>query len=154
TNGLDPVGIREMRTLVRSLGEEGFTVLVSSHLLSEVSQVATHVGVLVGAHLRYEGTLAALLAVEQGHLAVETSDQAASCTLLAKHYPGVRQEGNRLLVPVAESEAAGAIAALYQAGIPVLRIAYEHADLESQFMRLIEPQTTAFIVATQAEAIR
>ena len=145
TNGLDPVGIREMRDLVRSLRDEGLTVVVSSHLLAEVAQVATHVGVLVGGRLRYEGTLAALLATEQGQLTLETTEQEGALALLSRRYAGVRLDGQRVLVPLAEAEAAGAIAALYQAGIPVLRFNYEHADLETQFMRLVEPQPAVMV---------
>ncbi len=58
TNGLDPVGIHEIRTLIRSLPEKfDCTVLVSSHLLSEVELMADNVGILNHGHLLFEGTL-------------------------------------------------------------------------------------------------
>lgn len=58
TNGLDPVGIHEIRTLVRSLPERfGCTVLVSSHLLSEIELMADRIGILNHGHLLFEGTL-------------------------------------------------------------------------------------------------
>lgn len=58
TNGLDPVGIHEIRTLIRSLPEKfGCTVLVSSHLLSEIELMADHIGILNRGHLLFEGTL-------------------------------------------------------------------------------------------------
>ena len=57
TNGLDPVGIHEIRTLIRSLPEKfGCTVLVSSHLLSEIELMADHIGILNRGHLLFEGT--------------------------------------------------------------------------------------------------
>lgn len=58
TNGLDPVGIHEIRTLIRSLPEKyDCTVLVSSHLLSEIELMADKIGILNHGHLLYEGTL-------------------------------------------------------------------------------------------------
>jgi len=57
TNGLDPVGIREMRGLVRSLAGSGITVLISSHQLSEIAQSCDRVGVLAAGQTHYEGDL-------------------------------------------------------------------------------------------------
>lgn len=58
TNGLDPVGIHEIRTLIRSLPEKfNCTVLVSSHLLSEIELMADTIGILNHGHLLFEGTL-------------------------------------------------------------------------------------------------
>ncbi|GGM74765.1 ABC transporter ATP-binding protein [Thermopolyspora flexuosa] len=56
-NGLDPVGIRDMRATLRSLAETGTTVMISSHQLAEVSQVCDQVGVLVAGRTAYEGPL-------------------------------------------------------------------------------------------------
>ncbi|SDC54051.1 ABC transporter ATP-binding protein [Actinokineospora iranica] len=60
TNGLDPVGIRDMRGLIRTLAETGATVMISSHQLSEIGHVCDRVGVLVAGQTRYEGELAGL----------------------------------------------------------------------------------------------
>ena len=66
-NGLDPFGIQELRELIRSFPEKGITVLVSSHILSEVEQTADHIGILSGGRLgaveerRYRGVLQHLL---------------------------------------------------------------------------------------------
>ena len=54
-NGLDPIGIQEMRGLIRSFQARGITVVVSSHILAEVQQVVTHVGILAGGRLHYQG---------------------------------------------------------------------------------------------------
>ena len=56
-NGLDPVGIRDMRATLRSLAEAGTTVMVSSHQLAEIAQICDHVGVLVAGRTAYEGAL-------------------------------------------------------------------------------------------------
>ncbi len=57
TNGLDPVGIEELRELIRSFKENGITVILSSHILSEVEQIADHIGIISHGMLRYEGKL-------------------------------------------------------------------------------------------------
>lgn len=59
TNGLDPVGIEELRELICSFHTKGITVMLSSHILSEVQQTADHIGILAGGVLGYEGELAA-----------------------------------------------------------------------------------------------
>ena len=63
TNGLDLFGIQELRDLIRSFPQRGITVLVSSHILSEVEQMADHIGILSGGVLGYQGGMP-----EQGHL--------------------------------------------------------------------------------------
>ena len=60
TNGLDPLGIREMRALIRSLSGSGVTIMISSHQLSEIAQICDRVGVLVAGRTRYEGPVAGL----------------------------------------------------------------------------------------------
>ena len=57
TNGLDPIGIEEMRTLIRSFPAKGITVILSSHNLSEVQQIADHIGIIVGGVLGYTGKI-------------------------------------------------------------------------------------------------
>ena len=57
TNGLDPIGIEELRELIRSFPQKGITVILSSHILSEVQQAADHIGIIANAVLGYEGQL-------------------------------------------------------------------------------------------------
>ena len=59
TNGLDPLGIEELRELIRSFPCKGITVILSSHILSEVQQIVDHVGIIAGGVLGYEGELRA-----------------------------------------------------------------------------------------------
>lgn len=65
TNGLDPVGIEELRELIRSFPKKGITVILSSHILSEVQQMADHVGIIANGMLGYEGELRANENLEQ-----------------------------------------------------------------------------------------
>lgn len=71
TNGLDPLGMRDMRGLLRRLAEQGTTVFVSSHQLDQIARICDRVGVLVDGATRYEGTLEGLAAggdLEEGFL--------------------------------------------------------------------------------------
>ena len=54
-NGLDPLGIQELRHLIRSFPDQGITVLVSSHILSEIQQTADYIGIIANGKLGYEG---------------------------------------------------------------------------------------------------
>lgn len=65
TNGLDPIGIEELRELIRSFPSKGITVILSSHILSEVQQIADHIGIISKGVLGYEGELQANTNLEQ-----------------------------------------------------------------------------------------
>lgn len=62
-NGLDPIGIQELREMIRRFPEEGITVIVSSHILSEIAQTADHIGIIANGMLGYQGDMP-----EEGHL--------------------------------------------------------------------------------------
>src|SRR5688572_8624735 len=82
TNGLDPAGIHEMRDLIRRLPEEfGVTVFLSSHLLSEVEQIAGHIGIIHESRLLFQGTLRDLQEKQQMELAVGVTqpEEAMNC---------------------------------------------------------------------------
>lgn len=57
TNGLDPLGIQELRSLIRSFPEQGMTVILSSHILAEVEQTADHVGIITNGELKYQNPI-------------------------------------------------------------------------------------------------
>ncbi len=57
TNGLDPIGIQELREVIRSFPKRGITVIVSSHVLTEISQIVDHVGIISDGLLRYQGAI-------------------------------------------------------------------------------------------------
>ena len=73
TNGLDPQGTREVRGLIRRIAADGITVFVSSHLLSEVEQVCSHVGVMRSGRLVFQGPLAELRRTRATRIRVETA---------------------------------------------------------------------------------
>jgi ABC-2 type transport system ATP-binding protein len=79
TNGLDPAGMRDMRALLRDLGERGHTVLLSSHLLGEVQQLCDRVGVISGGRLLAESTVDDLLGQAGLLVRAEPPDRARGC---------------------------------------------------------------------------
>ncbi len=83
TNGLDPQGTREVRTLIRSLAGDGTTVFVSSHLLAEVEQVCSHVGVMRAGRLVAQGTLADFRSGGAVRVRLHTPDPVAARAVLA-----------------------------------------------------------------------
>ena len=84
TNGLDPQGTREVRSLVRQIAADGITVFVSSHLLAEVEQVCSHVGVMRTGQLVFQGSLADLRHTHAARVSVRTPDLEAAATVFAK----------------------------------------------------------------------
>jgi lantibiotic transport system ATP-binding protein len=84
TNGLDPQGTREVRTLVGSLAEDGATVLVSSHLLSEVEQVCSHIGIMHVGRLLIQGTAAEVRAVQETEARVRTDQPAEAARIMSE----------------------------------------------------------------------
>jgi ABC-2 type transport system ATP-binding protein len=83
TNGLDPQGTREIRTLVRELADEGTTVFLSTHLLAEVEQICTHAAVMSRGRLVTQGTVAELRTAGQTRLVVQTPDATEAARVLA-----------------------------------------------------------------------
>jgi ABC-2 type transport system ATP-binding protein len=83
TNGLDPQGTREVRGLIREIAAEGTTVFVSSHLLAEVEQISTHVGVMRTGRLVFAGTLDQLRGTGTARITVTTPDAAIAASVLA-----------------------------------------------------------------------
>jgi ABC-2 type transport system ATP-binding protein len=83
TNGLDPAGIVEMRGLIRSFADDGITVLVSSHLISEIEQVCDHVVMIRGGRLVHQGPVAELAAGQRPDIEV-APEHAADLTQLTR----------------------------------------------------------------------
>jgi ABC-2 type transport system ATP-binding protein len=140
TNGLDPQGTREVRALVRSLAADGTTVFVSSHLLAEVEQVCTHVGVMSNGRLVGQGTLDTLRSLTRPRLRIETPDiDDAVRVLKSLGLVDVRIEAASLDAVTAEANGVApenACAALVQAGVRVRALATEHGSLEDSFVAL------------------
>lgn len=138
TNGLDPAGIEEIRELIRSLPRQyGMTVLVSSHLLSEVEQIATSVGIIRDGRLVFQGSLDSLKAKSDPAIAVKTTDNLAAEQLLAGQGLKPTERGGYLTLPDMEDRQVAEVnRTLVRAGIGVIRIEERKKSLERIFLEL------------------
>ncbi|MBB6098474.1 ABC-2 type transport system ATP-binding protein [Deinobacterium chartae] len=132
-NGLDPQGMRDMRTLLSELNGMGHTLMVSSHLLGEVQQLATHVGLMSGGCLTFQGEMAALLEQTRGLLRVEVDDAPTAARLLIALDPDVQVSGNTLTL---RAEAALVARALVLGGVDLHRLEPDGPGLEERYFDL------------------
>jgi len=136
-NGMDPAGIREFRTLLRSLASDGTTVFLSSHLLAEVEQVCDQVAVLQAGRLVDQGPAAAL-ATARAQVRVEV-DPAHRDTALALLAPwAARPDGpDGVMVEAADGRMVNEV--LGREGIWARQIVLKRPGLEETFLELTEP---------------
>jgi ABC-type multidrug transport system ATPase subunit len=137
TNGMDPQGTREIRHLIRQLGAEGATVFLSSHLLSEIEQVCSHVGVMHRGKLLMQGTLDELKASAAPKLRVETDDPVRAAQVLAgMGMADVAPQGPQLVGTLDGLRPEDCNRSLVEAGIGVRMLLQEQVSLEDAFVAL------------------
>ena len=119
TNGLDPQGTREVRGLIREIADSGTTVFVSSHLLAEVEQVSSHVGVMRAGQLVFQGTLEELRDRGTARILVRTAEpDKAGGVLTGLGLADVRTDGQRPAPSWASQRPRDICARLVHAGVP------------------------------------
>jgi len=139
TNGLDPQGTREVRTLVRELADHGTTVLVSSHLLAEIEQVCSHIGIMGRGHLLLQGDRAALTDRGAARVFVQTSVDHVGAAAEVLTGLGLTEVGatgvtvGGLLGGVPPEKVS---AALVHAGVDLLGLEVRRPNLEQIFVGL------------------
>ncbi len=139
TNGLDPAGIHEMRDLICRLPEEqGITVFLSSHQLSEVEQVATHIGIINQGRLLFQGPLETLHAQVEDHLTLEVDEPQRAKHLLQQAGWSIKRNGNQTLVIAVNGSSDVALlnAQLVHNGVNVYHLNLERPTLETMFLAL------------------
>ncbi|WP_370827625.1 ATP-binding cassette domain-containing protein [Fournierella massiliensis] len=138
TNGLDPAGIQEMRELICSLpGRFGMTVVVSSHLLSEIDQMADHVAIIREGELVFQDSLEVLHGHSRHHLALRTSNNAVARSLLAGQSVTCREEEGYLILPILPDETAAQLTRfLAENRLGVVRLEERQKSLEDIFLEL------------------
>jgi len=145
-NGLDPAGIVEVRELIRTLGAEGRTVFVSSHILSEVQQVADRVAILTRGRCVKEGPVAEVLASAGGARGVLVrldGDLAAGARALHEAGIGANVEDGAIRADVMPADAGRVTKALADRGMYVTELRPDVVDLETVFLELTrEPEAS------------
>ncbi|KKX53138.1 ABC transporter ATP-binding protein [Brevibacillus borstelensis] len=138
TNGLDPAGIGEIRELIKSLPQRyGITVLLSSHLLSEIEQIATSVGIISDGKLLFQGSMEALQSKSQPRIAIKTVDNETAHVLLYRQgFHSVIEDDALIVKEMNDEQTTFANRMLVQAGIDVIRIEERRKSLERIFLEL------------------
>lgn len=141
TNGLDPKGMADMRTLIRNLGQGERTVLLSSHLLGEVEQICDRIGVIQKGELVAQGTVSELQGREGLLVRATSVDDARR---IAERLAGVeeaKEVDGMLRLTVDPSRAAEINAKLVSAGLRVSEIRPAEQSLEEVFLELTDGET-------------
>lgn len=138
TNGLDPSGIQEIRELICSLPEQyGMTVLISSHLLSEIDQMVNHVGIIDKGELIFQDKMEQLQEYSQKSILLHTlNDPAALSIIRSRKIQGNANQEGILLPEMSDEKTAALIALLVQENIGILRVEEKHKSLEDIFLSL------------------
>ena len=137
TNGLDPQGTREVRSLVRQIAADGITVFVSSHLLAEVEQVCTHVGVMRTGRLVFQGPLAELRRTAAARISVRTADVATAAEVFGKLGLADPVPGEDVITAeLGDADPERVCAELVHAGVGVRGLSVESPSLEDLFVGL------------------
>ena len=138
TNGLDPAGIQEMRELICDLPRRfGMTVVVSSHLLSEIDQMADHVAIIREGELVFQDTLETLHSRSCRHLAMKTTDNETARRILKEQELSCQEQDDYLILPVLRDEAAAKLTCfLARQHVGVVRLEERQKSLEDIFLEL------------------
>ncbi|MGZ9587308.1 ABC transporter ATP-binding protein [Paenibacillus marinisediminis] len=137
TNGLDPAGILEIRELIKSLPKEyGMTVLLSSHLLSEVEQMASHVGIINQGKLVFQDSLATLKNQASHQIQFHLSEPLQAIRTLEKMgHKGELGNDSVFVDALSNEQVAAIVHMLSQDGQSIYRITDKHQSLEDIFLQ-------------------
>ncbi len=149
-NGLDPAGITWMRAFVRSFAERGGTVLLSSHLLSEVEQTVDDVVIIARGTIRHASSLAEMSALASPEVSLRSPDASALATLVSRWAGASIAADGTATVPDATAAEVGAAA--FAAGVELHHLAEHGENLEQVFLRLTEEPSPAGLEGAEEAA--
>jgi ABC-2 type transport system ATP-binding protein len=133
TNGLDPAGIEEIRTLLVQLAGRGITIMVSSHLLDEIDKMASVLGILSGGKMIFQGTRGQLFEQSVPDLIIETPDPRAA---LAQGIAATLVPGGIRISGIDKDQTAEVVHRLAVASVPIHEVRRVQQSLEDVFMDL------------------
>ncbi|MGG1311906.1 ABC transporter ATP-binding protein [Cohnella laeviribosi] len=139
TNGLDPSGILEIRELIKAMPKQhGITVLVSSHLLSEVEQMASTVGIIRQGRMVFQDTIESLRRQSEGSISVAVSEpEEALLALLRMGFRGKLENGRIALERTDDQSVARIVKALVEQNHAVYRVEEKRKSLEELFLQIV-----------------
>lgn len=136
TNGLDPAGIEEIRELIRRLPQEyGMTVMISSHLLSEIDRMATAVGIIQHGELIFQDSMETLRQMRRPMTRIRTSDDAQAAQTLSA-MGAVQGPGGLTLEGASDEQSALAVRRMVETGIDVYCVEQHMRSLEEVFLEM------------------
>ena len=141
TNGLDPNGIIEIRELLKKLNEENkMTILISSHLLSEIERLVTHLGIIHKGSLLFQGTLEELHRRQKlgAEIHIDTSHNLQSASIMVALGFSPRLVNGHICMPVVDKQILASLnKKLVEKGIDVYQLTTVKNDLETIFIDLV-----------------
>ncbi len=143
TNGLDPEGIAEIRSIIRNIAEKGITIILASHLLDEVEKVCSHVAVLRYGDLLFNGTVNEMTGMD-GVVEISAEDNEKLKTTLQEFtdVDGITEENGKLILTLKGGANATTINQyLAQKGIYANHLVFRKNSLEEQFLELVKNPT-------------
>jgi len=140
TNGLDPQGIAEVRTIILNLASEGKTIIMASHILDEVEKICTHVAVLKLGNLLTFGSIQAVLnKQEQVYVSSDNLDMLKLCLGQIEGVNDIKATGDKIYLSLEPGKNSAYLnKALFDKGIVVSEIGVQKSDLEANFLELIK----------------
>jgi len=139
SNGLDPSGMLEVRELLLRLNKEkGITIMISSHLLSEIEKLVSHVGIINNGALIFQDTIGALQQFQQPLLHIKTNDNIQAVDFLQTSLPAKLNCENIELVIDGDDEVAGIAKKLMVAGYDIYDLHVSKGSLENIFISITD----------------
>jgi lantibiotic transport system ATP-binding protein len=137
TNGLDPSGILEIRELIKSMpAQHGMTILVSSHLLSEIDQMATQVGIISKGSMIFQDSIHVLREKANSQISITVNETEKAWRALLSNGIQAEKELGHLLLEGNDNQVAAAVETLVRHDISVYRVQEQRKTLEDIFLEL------------------
>ncbi|MEE6125973.1 ATP-binding cassette domain-containing protein [Chryseobacterium arthrosphaerae] len=137
-NGLDPQGIFEMRKLFQYLNEQGKTIFLSSHILSELEKTATHIGIIEGGKMIFQGTKNELLNQVEREVTLKVDQPEKALSILQESFSAMLNNSGKISVKITDDKSFNTLLkSLIQNGIEIYDTESQSSNLEQIFIHLI-----------------